>query len=83
MQDFLYPQHPVCCVFTWPSNVGKNYFLTNLILNNITEFEKLYIYSTFLHQDMYQKVINSFSNYLPTKKIPNILKREDLESSIC
>ena len=79
MQNFLYPQHPVYCVFTWPSNVGINYFLTILILNNITEFENLYIYSTSLHQDLYQKVIISFSNYLPIKTIPNILNREDLD----
>ena len=28
----FYPTHPVRCIITGPSNVGKSVFLTNLIL---------------------------------------------------
>ena len=51
----LYPSHPCRCIITGPSNVGKSFFLTNLILNIITEYDKIYIYSPSLHQDLYQR----------------------------
>ena len=51
MDKFLYPQHPVRCIITGRSECGKNIFLTNLILNNINEYNKIYIYSPSLHQD--------------------------------
>ena len=56
MDKFLYPQHPVRCIITGPSKVGKSVFLTNLILNIINEYNKIYIYSPSLHQDLYQKL---------------------------
>ena len=49
MEKILYPNHPVRCIITGPSNVGKNFFLTNLILNIINEYDKIYIYSPSLH----------------------------------
>ena len=52
-------------------------FLTNLILN-INEYNKIYIYSPSLHQDLYQKVIKCFSNYIPIHIIANSLNEEDI-----
>ena len=44
----------------------------------IAEYDKMYIYSPRLHQDLYQKLIKCFSNYIPIHKIPNIIDEEDL-----
>ena len=52
---FLYPNHPVRCKITGPSECGKNVFLTNYILNIFNEYNKIYIYSPSVHQDLYQK----------------------------
>ena len=79
MEKFLYPKHPVRCIITGPSNVGKSVFLTNLILNIINEYDKIYIYSPSLHQDLYQKLIKCFTNYIPIHIIPNILNEEDID----
>ena len=79
MEKILYPTHPVRCIITGPSNVGKSVFLTNLILNIINEFDKIYIYSPSLHQDLYQKLIKCFSNYIPIHIIPNILNGADID----
>ena len=78
MEKILYPIHPLRCIITGPSNVGKTYFLTNIILNIINEYDKIYIYSPSLHQDLYQKLIRCFSNYIPINIIPNILNEEDI-----
>ena len=53
----LYPNHPVQCTITGPSECGKSVLLTNLILKIINEYDKIYIYSPSLHQDLYQKLI--------------------------
>ena len=79
MEKFFYPSHPVRCIITGPSECGKSVFLTNLILNIINEYDKLYIYSPSLHQDLYQKLITCFSNYIPIHIIPNILNEEDID----
>ena len=79
MEKFLYPIHPVRCVITGPSECGKSVFLTNLILDIINEYTKIYIYSPSLHQDLYQKLIKRFSNYTPINIIPNILKEGDID----
>ena len=52
---------------------------TNLILIIISEFEKIYIYSPSLHQDLHQKTFKFFSNYIPLKLITNILKEEYID----
>ena len=78
MEKFLYPKHPVRCIITGPSECGKSVFLTNLSLNIINEYDEIYIYSPSLHQDLYQKLIKCFSNYIPIHIIPNILN-EDLD----
>ena len=75
----IYPSHPVRCIITGPSECGKSVFLTNLILNIINEYDKVYIYSPSLHQDSYQKLIKCFSNYIPIHIIPNILIEEHID----
>ena len=79
MEKILYPSHPCRCIITGPSNSGKTYFLSNIILNIINEYDKIYIYSPSLHQDLYQKLIKCFSNYIPIHIIPNILNEEDID----
>ena len=56
MEKFLYPTHRIRCIITGPSECGKSMLLTNLILNIINEYDKIYIYSPSLHQDLYQKL---------------------------
>ena len=79
MEKILYPTHPVRCIITGPSECGKSVFLTNLTLNIINEYDKIYIYSPSLHQDLYQKLIKCFSNYIPIHIIPNNLNEEDID----
>ena len=79
MDKYLYPKHPVRCIITGPSECGKSVFLTNLILNIINEYDKIYIYSTSPHQDLYQKLIKCFSIYIPIQIFPNILIEEDID----
>ena len=79
MNKKLYPNHLVRCIVTCPSECGKSVFLTNLILNIINEYDKIYIYSPSLHQHLYQKLIKCFSNYIPIHIIPNILNEEDID----
>ena len=79
MEKKLYPTHPVRCFITGPSECRKSVFLPNLILNIINEFDKIYFYSPSLHQDLYQKLIKCFSNYIPIHIIPNILIEADID----
>ena len=79
MDKNLYPTHPIRCIITGPSNSGKSVFLTNIILNIINEYDKIYIYSPSLHQDVYQRIIKCFNNYIPINKISEILNEEDLD----
>ena len=69
MDKILYPNHLVRCIITGPSECGKSYFLTNLILIIINEYDKIYIYSPSLHQYLYQKLIKCFSNHIPNNII--------------
>ena len=78
-EKFLYPNHPLRCIKTGPSECGKSVFLTNLISNIINEYSKIYIYSPSRHQDLYQKLIKCFSNCIPINIIPNILNAEDID----
>ena len=79
MEKFLYPTHPVRCIITGPSECSKSVIPTNLILNIINEYDKIYIYSPSLHQDLYQKLIKCFSNYIPIPIIPNISNEEEVD----
>ena len=82
MEKFLYPTHPLRCIITGLSISGKSVYLTNLILNFINEYDKIYTYSPILHQNLYQKLIKCFSNYIPIHIIPNILNEEDIDLAI-
>ena len=77
MEKNIYPQYPVRCIITGPSESGKCVFLMNLILNISNEYDKIYISSPSLHQDLYRKLIKCFSNYIPIHIIPNILNEAD------
>ena len=66
MEKFLYPNHPVRCIITRPSESGKSVFLTNLFLNFVNELDKNYIYSPSLDQDLYQKIIKCFTVFKPS-----------------
>ena len=79
MEKILYPTHPVRCIITGPSECGKSVFLTNLILNISKEYDKLYIYSPSLHQDLYQKLFKCFSNCIPIHIIPSILNEAEMD----
>ena len=79
MEKNLYPTHPVRCIITGPSECGKSVFLTNFLINIINEYAKIFIYSPSLHQDLYQKLIKCFSNYIPIYIFPNILNEEDID----
>ena len=77
-EKLFYPKHPVRCIKTGPSNSVKSVFLTNLISNIINDYDKIYIYSPSLHQDLYQKLNKRFNIYIPIQIIPNILNGEDI-----
>ena len=79
MDKILYSIHPVLCIITGQSECRKSVFLTNLILNNFNEYDKIYIYSTGLHEILFQKLIKCFTNYIPIHIIPNILNEEDID----
>ena len=48
-------------------------------MNIIKEYDKIYIYSPSLHQDLYQKLNECFSNYIPIHIIPNIFTEVDID----
>ena len=79
INKILYPNHPVRCNITGPTECGKSVFLTILVLNIINEYNKIYIYSSSLHQHLYQNLFQGFSNYIPIQIIPNILNEEDID----
>ena len=79
MEKFLYPTHPLRCIITGPSCCGKSVFLTTLILNFINEVDKIYIYSSSLHQNLHQKLSKCFSIYIALHTIPNILNLEGID----
>ena len=79
MEKNLYPQNPVRCIITGPSECGKSLLLTNSFSNIINEYDNIYIYSQCLHQNIYQKLIKCFSNYIPIHIIPNNLNEEDID----
>ena len=41
MEKSLYPNHPVRCIITGPSECGKSVLLTNLTLNIINEQDRI------------------------------------------
>ena len=79
MEKSLYPKHPVRCIICGRSSAGKSVFITNIILDIISEYDKIYIYSTSLHQDLCRKINKCFSNYIPIDIIPNFLNEKDID----
>ena len=79
MEKILYPNLPARCIIPGPSKLRKSVFLTKLILNIINDYDKIYMYSRSLHQDLYQKLIICFSDYIPINIIPNILNEENID----
>ena len=79
MEKNLYSFRPLRCNITGSSDCVKSVFLTNLTLNIIKDYDKIYIYSPSLHQDLYQKLIKCFTIYLPINILPNILNEEDID----
>ena len=45
----------------------------------INDYDKIYIYSPSLHQQLYEKLIKCFSNCLPIHIIPNFLNEEVID----
>ena len=78
IDKIFYPNHPVRCIITGPRERGKSVFLTNLILKIINDYNKTYIHSPSLLQDLYQKLIKCFSKFIPIHIIQNILNEEDI-----
>ena len=70
MEKISYPNHPVMCIITGPTECGKLVFVSNLILKNLNEFEKTCLY---------QKLIKYFINCIPIHRIPIILNEEDID----
>ena len=67
MDKYLYPTHPITCIITGPSKCGKSFFfLKDSFLNIVNEYEKIYIYSPSLRQDLYQKIVK-VTTYLLAK----------------
>ena len=77
VENYLHLNHPLRFSICGPSNVGKSVFLASLILNISREYDKIYIYSPSLHQNLHQKIIKSFNSYIPVHIIPNILNEKD------
>ena len=59
-EKISYPSHPVRYIIADPSECGKSVFLTILLLNITNGYDKRYIYSPSLHQDLYRKLIKCF-----------------------
>ena len=79
MDKFSCPNHPVRCILTGPSGCRNLVFLTNLVLNIINEYDKICVYSRSLHEDLYQKLLIYFSNFITVHKFSNILNEEDVD----
>ena len=43
MDKIFHPSHPVGCIITGTSECGNSVFVTNLILNIINDYNKIYI----------------------------------------
>ena len=79
INKYLYPDHPVRCIVTGPSECGISVFLTILILNIINENKKIYSHSPSLHQHLYRKLSKCFSSHIPIHIIPNISNEEHID----
>ena len=57
----------------------KIVFLTNLNLNIVNKFEKMYLYSPSLHQNLQTKLFKCFGNSMPMITIPITLNEKHLD----
>ena len=73
------PKANTICIKTGPGECGKSVFLRNLILNIVNEHDKIYIYSTSLHQYLYHRIIKCFSIYISINIIATILNEEGID----
>ena len=78
MRKFLWPLHSARVVTTGLSEFAKICFVAKKTSNIINDFGKIYISSPSIHQGLYQKILRSFSNFIPVSKIQNILNEEVL-----
>ena len=58
----------------WKISIFNKFFS-----NIVNEYVKVYKYTPSLHQDLYQKMVECFSNYIPIHIIPSNLKEEDID----
>ena len=79
IEKILYSSRPVRYIITDPSECGKSVFSTILILNIISGYDKRYIYSPSLHQDLYRNLIKCFCYYKPIHIIPKFFNEEDID----
>ena len=76
MDKKLYPKSPIRVVISEASGCGKTCLLTKLITEIINDFTEIYIYSPSIHQETYQKLIDSFEQKIPPNSISKILKNK-------
>ena len=50
-----------------------------MFLNVFNEYNKIYIFSPSLHQELYQKLVECFNHFIPTHIVPNVLNEEDID----
>ena len=79
MDSFLKPPHPGGIIHIGPSQGGKSICVTNLILNFINDFERIFTCSPYVHQDFYEILIECFSNFIPTDIIPTLLIKDYID----
>ena len=48
-------------------------------MNIIIAYDKIYIYSPSLHQDLYQKLNKCYTNYITIHKVLKVLKEKDID----
>ena len=84
MENLLYPDQPVRCIITGPSEKGKTTLLIHLILNIVNDYDKIYIYSPSIHQESYRKLIRCFECTIPVTDIVKLqrLKYDELADAI-
>ena len=55
MDKFLYPTHPICCIFTGSSCCAKSVFPKELILNFLTNLKEYKSTQKHIHSKIYIK----------------------------
>ena len=55
MEKILYPEIPIRCIISGKSNSGKSTLLFKILFNIINNFDKIFIYSPTIHQQIIKK----------------------------